>query len=224
MNTLLADPNSIDRVRIGQQLIEAGHEVTTVGDGASVITAIKRYSYSLVVTEWLLGDMTALELVQAIKSSSQNSCIPILMLSDEVDSSIIVKALDGGIDDCLAKSCQTEELVARASAVLRRSSALPEERALKVGPVTLDRTSHKVLVGINELTMSPLEYRLLNFFMENQGRMFGRQQLLEEVWKRRNGISSRTVDVHVRRLRATLEPHYCDHLLQTVHGFGYRFG
>ncbi len=195
-----------------------------VSDGDGVITALKQSSYALVVTEWLLGDMTALELAQTIKRTSKHSCIRILVLAENLDSSIIASALDGGIDDCLAKSCQAEELVARASAILRRSSILPEEHTLKVGLVTLDRASHKVRVGSNELTMSPLEYRLLSFFMQNQGRMFERQQLLEEVWKRRNGIDSRTVDVHVRRLRAALKPHYCDHLLQTVHGFGYRFG
>jgi two-component system phosphate regulon response regulator PhoB len=95
---------------------------------------------------------------------------------------------------------------------------------LEVGPIRLDKLGHKVLVGSEEIELAPVEFRLMAYFMENPGRVMARRHLLEQVWRRRNGIGERTVDVHVRRLRAALEPHACDDLLQTVRGFGYRFG
>ena len=168
--------------------------------------------------------MTGLDLAQIIKGSLRTRWTRILMVSSSADRPSIAEAVDMGVDDCVPKSCEAEELVARTSLVLRRPSVMPLDSVLKVGPVTLDRIAHKAAVRGIEISLSPAEFRLIRFFMQNPGRVFSRQQLLDMVWRRRNGIGPRTVDVHVRRLRATLEPHHCDHLLQTVRGFGYRFG
>ncbi|NND37460.1 MAG: response regulator [Gammaproteobacteria bacterium] len=224
MNIVLADPDLEDRARIGEQLSSAGHEVTMVGDGVSAIAAVRKSFCSLVVTEWQLGDMTGLDLAQMIKASAKTRGTRVMMVSDASAAPRFSEALDSGVDDCVVKPCRPDELLARASLVLRRPSVLPIDDALTVGPITLDRPAHKVSVGDAELKLSPVEYRLIRFFLENPGRVFDRQQLLEQVWQRRNGIGVRTVDVHVRRLRASLEPHQCAHLLQTVRGFGYRFG
>jgi len=224
VNILIADPDRHDRNWIARHLSAAGHEVTLVGDGISAIAAIEKAPYSLAVTEWNLGDMTGLDMAGAIKSSPHGHDIRILLVSSCADSANISHVIDRGVDDYLAKSCQADELIARTNAVLRRPSVTPLEGVLRAGPLTLDKVAHKVTAGSTEIRLSPVEFRLVKFFMENPGRVFDRQQLLELVWRRRRGIGPRTVDVHVRRLRAALEPHACDHLLQTVRGFGYRFG
>jgi two-component system phosphate regulon response regulator PhoB len=95
---------------------------------------------------------------------------------------------------------------------------------LQVGSVVLDLASHKVTAAGQPIALAPAEFRLMAYFMENRGRVLGRRLLLAQVWNRRKGIGERTVDVHVRRLRAALTPHGCADLLQTVRGFGYRFG
>lgn len=195
-----------------------------VSDGVSAIAAVEESACPLVVTEWQLGDMTGIELAQMIKGAASGQSTRVLMVSDFSSSPPMAEALRRGVDDCVSKSCQPEELVVRANMVLQRPSVQPVNGTLEVGPIALDHAGHKVSVGDNELSLSPVEYRLIRFLMENPGRVFDRQQLLEQVWKRKNGIGPRTVDVHIRRLRAALEPYQCDHLLHTVRGFGYRFG
>jgi two-component system phosphate regulon response regulator PhoB len=146
------------------------------------------------------------------------------MLSVRNEASAVAQALDSGVDDYLIKPVREEELVARINAVLRRPAAPGRDSVLEIGPLRLDRVGHKVTVGSREIELAPVEFRLMAYFMENPGRVMARRHLLEHVWRRRNGIGERTVDVHVRRLRAALEPHSCENLLQTVRGFGYRFG
>ena len=107
--------------------------------------------------------------------------------------------------------------------MLRRPASPTPENVLEAGR-SVWTGSAWVLVGSRELDLAPVEFRLMAYFMENPGRALARRHLLEQVWRRRPGIGERTVDVHVRRLRAALEPHACDKLLQTVRGFGYRFG
>ena len=224
MKTLLVDPDNRDRSWISRHLSASGYEVSAAKNGITAMEEIEKHSYSLIVTEWLLGDMTGLELAQMVKRSPMSRWSRVLMVSRRKEARHIAAALEGGVDDYVAMPCQAEELVARANAVLRRPAAPVLDGLLTVGPVTLDRAGHKVAVSGSEIELAPVEFRLMAFFMENPGRVMARQQLLDQVWKRRNGIGERTVDVHVRRLRAALEPHCCDHLLQTVRGFGYRFG
>ena len=180
-------------------------------------------SFDAVITEWLLTDMSALELAADVRRSTQNAGARILVVSTRSEPLDIANALDSGIDDYLVKRSPPEELVARVNAALRRPSA-GGGNILRVGPVVLDRLSHKVTVDGHEIGLAPAEFRLMAYLMENRGRVMGRKQLLVQVWNRRKGIGERTVDVHVRRLRAALTPHGNEDLLQTVRGFGYRFG
>lgn len=223
VKTLLVDANREDRDWLSQQLSADGHEITAVEDGAAAVSALERNVFSLTVTEWVLGDMTGLELLRIIRQSPGSCSTRVLMVSRRCDAASITRALESGVDDYVVKPCKTEELIARAGVVLKRPTAPAIGDLLRAGPLTLDRSSHKVRAGERELSLSPAEFRLMAFFMENPGRVLSRQQLLGRVWKRRNGIGERTVDVHVRRLRAALEPHGCQELLQTVRGFGYRF-
>lgn len=180
--------------------------------------------FDAVITEWLLPDTTALDFAESVRSQFQSAPARVMVASRRSEARDIARALDSGIDDYLVKPSRPEELIARVNAVLRRPPAPAVDAVQTVGPLKLDRTSHRVLVGDTELDLAPVEFRLMAFFIENHGRMVGRQQLLAQVWNRRTGIGPRTVDVHVRRLRAVLSPFGCADLLQTVRGFGYRFG
>lgn len=178
----------------------------------------------MVVTDWMLRDMSGLEFAHYVRKHANGRLSRVVMLSSRNDAGAVAHALDSGVDDYLTKPFREEELVARVNAALRRPAVPSRENVLEVGPVRLDKLSHKVTVGTGELDLAPVEFRLMAYFMENPGRVLARRHLLEHVWRRRNGIGERTVDVHVRRLRAALEPHSCENLLQTVRGFGYRFG
>jgi two-component system phosphate regulon response regulator PhoB len=208
---------------MSRHLREAGHEAVCAADAAAAVALLQGSHFDAVITEWDLSDCSALDLAAILRHDPQSSGARIIVASVRSEPRDVVRALDSGIDDYLVKTSRPEELVARVNAALRRPAAGARDR-LQVGPVTLDRASHKVTVTGHEIDLAPAEFRLMAHFMENQGRVLARKQLLAQVWNRRKGIGQRTVDVHVRRLRAALAPHGCDELLQTVRGFGYRFG
>jgi two-component system phosphate regulon response regulator PhoB len=133
-----------------------------------------------------------------------------------------VAALEFGADDCLALPFEPSELVARVNACLRRPLATVKPDQLSAGPLVLDKGIHRLLVHGREISLSPAEFRLLAFLLENQGRVFSRDELLRGAWPKHITAGGRTVDVHVRRLRQLLEPFGCDDIIQTVRSFGYR--
>jgi len=133
-----------------------------------------------------------------------------------------VSALDMGADDCVCSPIQAAEFVARLNASLRRRNGVRQEQ-LVAGPLVLDKTMHSLHVSGKPVTLAPTEFRLLAFFLENQGPVFSRDEILQGAWQRAVTAGSRTVDVHVRRLRQALEPFGCADMIQTIRSFGYRF-
>lgn len=221
---LLVDGNASDRSWAKERLEAAGNEIVCASDATTAIDHLEHQRFDMLLTDWVLRDMSGLELSQYVRRHANGHLTRILMLSARTDANALAQALDSGVDDYLSKPVSAEELLARVNAALRRPAAPSPESVLELGPIRLDRLGHKITAGGRELDLSPVEFRLITFFMENPGRVLARRQLLEQVWRRREGIGERTVDVHVRRLRAALEPHACEGLLQTVRGFGYRFG
>jgi len=221
---LIVDSHPAERARLLQQLSSVGHDCVEANSAAEGLAEIDKRSVDVVLADWRLPDMPALEFAASLRRNPRALLSRILLLSSRTDSQAAAAALDGGVDDFLSKSCAAPELLARVHAALRRPPSSIAGDVLEVGPIRLERQNHKVLVDSSPLPLAPAEFRLIAYFMEHPGRVLPRRQLLEQVWRKRNGIGERTVDVHVRRLRAALEPHHCDHLLQTVRGFGYRFG
>jgi len=221
---LIVDGNGADSSRLLAWLDSVGHICRAARDGASALELLGSQQLDLVLTEWRLPDMSGLELADAMRRLPQSFLSRIIIISGQLDPQAIAAALDNGIDDVLPKHCQLPELLARIHAALRRPPTATPDGVLEVGPLRLEKRNHQVSVDSKPLTLAPAEFRLMAYFMENPGRVLPRQQLLEQVWRKRKGIGERTVDVHVRRLRAALEPHACEHLLQTVRGYGYRFG
>lgn len=220
---LVVDNSAEDRAVISHALREAGHEPLGAADAAGALAVLGAAAVDAVITEWLLADASALDLATMLRREPQSAGVRILVASARSEPHDVARALDHGIDDYLVKAAQPQELIARVNAALRRPPA-GHNQLLQVGRVMLDRIGHRILAGNVALDLAPAEFRLMAFFVEHPGRVFSRRQLLTQVWNRRKGIGERTVDVHVRRLRAALAAHGCEDLLQTVRGFGYRFG
>jgi two-component system phosphate regulon response regulator PhoB len=223
VRVLVVDGSADNCASTCQYLRDAGYQAVCAGDAETAMSLLRTGSFAVVITEWSLPDVSGLELAAWVRRNPRSAGARILVISDRSEHADITDAFEHGIDDYVLKALCPEELVARVNAALRRPVA-GEANILQVGAVVLDRDRHRVTVGEHEIDLAPAEFRLMAHFMENKGRVFGRKQLLVQVWNRHKGIGERTVDVHVRRLRAALTPHGQEKLLQTVRGFGYRFG
>jgi two-component system phosphate regulon response regulator PhoB len=147
----------------------------------------------------------------------------VITLARREDMRNAIRTLELGADDCLSVPFEPEELVMRVKNCLRRPVVGASPERLSAGPVLLDKAVHRVLVEGQLVDLAPTEFRLMTFFLENQGRVYSRAELLSRAWAKNIKAGHRTVDVHVRRLRQQLEPFGCDTMIQTVRGFGYRF-
>jgi two-component system phosphate regulon response regulator PhoB len=215
------EPNIREVIRFALEgsafrVLEAGH-----ADEARRL--IQSGEPDLILLDWMLPGRSGLELAQQLKQNSKTRTIPIIMVSARGEEEDRVRGLETGADDYIAKPFSPREMVARVNAVLRRSK--PDEPAdqIEIGGLRIDNLSHRVSVNGQRIEVAPTEYRLLHFLMSHAERAFSRSQLLDQVWGEQVYVEERTVDVHVRRLRKTLETTGHDHLLQTVRGVGYRF-
>ncbi|HSC48058.1 MAG TPA: phosphate regulon transcriptional regulator PhoB [Gammaproteobacteria bacterium] len=203
-------------------LKRAGFRLKEAEDAASARRAIVDHRPDLILLDWMLPDLSGLELARALRRDEATRELPILMLTARASEDDKVLGLESGADDYLTKPFSARELVARIHALLRRVAGV-EGEALAAGDLKLDPASHRVSAQGEEVTLGPTEYRLLKFFMFQPDRVFSRTQVLDRVWGGNVYIEERTVDVHIRRLRKALAPHGCDAYIQTVRGSGYRF-
>ena len=203
-------------------LKRAGFAVTEAEDASAARRALVDHSPDLVLLDWMLPDLSGLELARALRRDQATRELPVIMLTARAAEDDKVMGLESGADDYLTKPFSARELVARIQALLRRAAGADGE-ALAVGGLKLDPASHRVSAEGAEVTLGPTEYRLLKFFMSQPERVFSRAQVLDRVWGGNVYIEERTVDVHIRRLRKALAPHGCDAYIQTVRGSGYRF-
>lgn len=210
------------REMVAFNLSRAGFDVTAVESGRDARTAIADQFPDVVLMDWMLPDVSGLELTRQLKRDPQMREVPVIMLTARVSEDDRVTGLEGGADDYITKPFSPRELVARIRAVLRRAPGAAEEVA-QAGQLKLDSASHRVSVGETEIALGPTEYRLLEFFMRHPDRVYSRSQLLDRVWGGNVYVEERTVDVHIRRLRKALTPFGYDRLIRTVRGAGYSF-
>src|SRR5512142_2760072 len=212
------------REMIAFGLKRAGFEVREAEDCRAARAALADQRPDLVLIDWMLPDMSGLELTRALKRDRETRELPVIMLTARAEEGDKVAGLEGGADDYVTKPFSPRELLARINAVLRRSSGTvsPDER-IQIGGLTLDKASHRVTAGEATVTLGPTEYRMLEFFMTHPERVYSREQLLDRVWGGNVYVEERTIDVHIRRLRKALEEFGYDRFVQTVRGSGYRF-
>ena len=204
-------------------LRRAGFEVVEAEDTREARARIADRRPDLVLVDWMLPDMSGLELTRALKKDKDMRDVPIIMLTARAEEQDKVSGLEGGADDYVTKPFSPRELLARINAVLRRTQSSAKDEVVSAGGLSLDAAGHRVMVGEATVPLGPTEYRLLSFFMTHPERVYSRGQLLDRVWGGNVYVEERTVDVHIRRLRKALEGFDCDKFIQTVRGAGYRF-
>jgi len=210
------------REMIAFHLVRAGYETIEAGDCRSARQLLADERPDLALIDWMLPDMSGLELTRALKREKGNEDLGIIMLTARADEYDKVAGLEGGADDYVTKPFAPRELIARIQAVLRRARAAGDE-LVEAGVLQLDCAGHRVLADGSEVRLGPTEYRLLHFLMTHPDRVYSRAQLLDQVWGANVYVEERTVDVHVRRLRKALAGDGADAYIQTVRGAGYRF-
>lgn len=208
-------------------LRQAGFEVVTAATGGEGLIVVQQKQPDVVVLDLMLPDTSGYDVCKQIRSESKTSEVGVLMLTAKGEAEDRILGLEVGADDYVVKPFVVREVVLRVTALANR---LAERRArpsagdpngvLKVGPIELDPVTHDVRIGGVPTQLRPLEYKLLQLLVSDPGRVFSREELLEQVWEMRGDINTRTVDVHVRRLRVSLGP--AADVVETVHGFGYR--
>ena len=210
-----------DMVAFG--LRRAGFEVREAEDCRSARAQLADKLPDLVLVDWMLPDMSGLELTRQLKRDRATRELPIILLTARAAEADKVSGLEGGADDYVTKPFSPRELAARINAVLRRSAPVSGEERIEQGGLTLDQAGHRILVGEQTIALGPTEYRMLEFFMTHPERVYSREQMLDRVWGGNVYVEERTIDVHIRRLRKVLEPFGFDRYVQTVRGSGYRF-
>lgn len=177
----------------------------------------------LVLLDWMLPQTSGIELARRLKRDELTAKIPIIMLTAKGEEDNKVQGLEVGADDYITKPFSPRELVARLKAVLRRAGPEEEAEPLQANGLCLDPSSHRVTINGRAIQIGPTEYRLLQFFLSHQERVYTRGQLLDQVWGGNVYVEERTVDVHIRRLRQALALDGHERYVQTVRGAGYRF-
>lgn len=218
---VIEDERSI-REMLAFNLDRAGYAVARAADGREARAAIADAYPDVVLMDWMLPDISGLELTRQLKRDPNTKEIPVIMVTARAEEDDRVSGLDGGADDYIVKPFSPRELLARIRAALRHAPG-GDEDVYRVGELSLDSASHEVRVGDAEISLGPTEYRLLEFFMQHPDRVYSRSQLLDRVWGGNVYIEERTVDVHIRRLRKALTPSGYEKTIRTVRGSGYRF-
>ena len=200
-----------------------GYEVETVARGDDADTRLKERIPDLVVLDWMLPGLSGIELCRRLRARPETKQLPIIMLTARGEESERVRGLATGADDYIVKPFSVPELLARISSLLRRAKPERVATVLGAGDLELDREKKRVSRSGREVHLGPTEFRLLEFLMENPGRVYTREQLLNGVWGRDIYIDERTVDVHVGRLRRALNRGRASDPIRTVRGAGYSF-
>ena len=201
----------------------AGYVVDSAARGDEAELKLRESTPDLIVLDWMLPGLSGIELCRRLRSHSATAQLPIIMLTARGEETDRVRGLATGADDYIVKPFSVPELLARVSALLRRTKPERVSAVLTAGDISLDRERRRVLRGDNEVELGPTEFRLLEYLIQSPGRVYSREQLLDGVWGRDVYIDERTVDVHVGRLRKALSKEGQADPIRTVRGSGYSF-
>lgn len=221
---LLVEDESAQREMLAYNLEAEGFDVIIADNGEDGLILVDENDPDLIVLDWMMPQLSGIEVCRRLKSNSKTRQIPVIMLSARAEEVDRVRGLETGADDYVVKPYSVIELMARVKAHLRRIRAAAVGDRLEYADIMLDPETHKVFRSQSELKMGPTEFRLLSTFMEKPGRVWSRDQLLDRVWGRDIYVDTRTVDVHVGRLRKALCQYGGDDPLRTVRGAGYSLG
>ena len=200
-----------------------GYEVGLAGDGESALIMAAERTPDIILMDWMLPKLSGVEACRRLRRREETRNIPIIMLTARGDETDRITGLDYGADDYIVKPFSIPELFARTRALLRRASPSLLEDVIRQGDIEIDTKAFRVKCGENQVHLGPTEFRLLDHFMRNPGRVFSREQLLDAVWGRDVYVEARTVDVHIGRLRKVLKKNRASDPIRTVRSAGYAF-
>ncbi|QDC09880.1 phosphate regulon transcriptional regulatory protein PhoB [Oceanicola sp. D3] len=221
---LVVEDEPAQREVLSYNLEAEGFDLVSADNGEDAILLVEEERPDLIVLDWMLPNLSGIEVCRRLKLKNDTRAIPIIMLSARAEEVDRVRGLETGADDYVVKPYSVIELMARIRAQLRRTRPATVGARLEYEDIMLDAETHKVERSGRELKLGPKEFRLLSTFMEKPGRVWSREQLLDRVWGRDIYVDTRTVDVHIGRLRKALGAHGGDDLLRTVRGAGYALG
>ena len=202
-------------------LEKSGFRVDEAGDGGEALGRINEAMPDLVLLDWMLPTMSGIEVCRQLRRKPSTRHLPVIMLTARAEDQDTVRGLETGADDYITKPFSPEALIARIRALLRRSGTAPARAPLVFHDLELDPTTHRVTRGGRVLHLGPTEFRLLEFFMRHPRRVFSREDVLNAVWGRDIHVEPRTVDVHIRRLRKSINVETEIDLVRTVRAAGY---
>ncbi|MDW3184252.1 phosphate regulon transcriptional regulator PhoB [Roseobacter sp.] len=221
---LVVEDEPAQREVLAYNLEAEGFAVSRAENGEEALMLVDETAPDVIVLDWMMPNLSGIEVCRRLKIKSETRAIPIIMLSARSEEVDRVRGLETGADDYVIKPYSVIELMARVRSQLRRVRPAAAGERLEYEDIVLDSTSHRVNRGTSELKLGPTEFRLLSTFMEKPGRVFSREQLLDRVWGRDIYVDTRTVDVHIGRLRKALTQFGGSDPLRTVRGAGYALG
>ena len=221
---LVVEDEAAQREILAYNLQAEGFRVSCAEDGEAGLLAVAEDPPDVIVLDWMMPHLSGIEVCRQLKIRSETRSIPIIMLSARSEDIDKVRGLETGAEDYVVKPYSVAELMARVRAQLRRVRPATVGQVLAYGDIALDAETHRVTRADTEVKLGPTEFRLLATFMEKPGRVWSREALLDRVWGRDVYVDTRTVDVHVGRLRKALSQAGGDDPLRTVRGAGYALG
>ena len=220
---LLVDDEAAIRDMLSIALEAADYNVLQAENAQQAHASIIDRQPDLVLLDWMMPGTTGLELLRRLKRDELTEKIPVIMLTAKAEEDSKISGLDAGADDYIPKPFSPRELISRVKAVMRRIGREELKDVINVGEMHFDPQSHRVSISGEYINLGPTEYRLLQFFLTHQERVYSRDQILDYVWGGNVYLDERTVDVHIRRLRKAISVAGHENYVQTVRGSGYRF-
>ncbi|MDJ1008088.1 MAG: phosphate regulon transcriptional regulator PhoB [Paracoccaceae bacterium] len=221
---LLVEDEPAQREILAYNLEAEGFDVTRAATGDEALMMVDEVGPDLILLDWMLPGVSGIEICRRLKSRNAMREVPIIMISARTEEVDRVRGLETGADDYVVKPYSVVELMARVRSQLRRTRPATVGQRLEFEDIVLDAETHKVTRSERAIRLGPTEFRLLSTFMEKPGRVWSREQLLDRVWGRDIYVDTRTVDVHIGRLRKSLCQYGGEDPVRTVRGAGYALG
>jgi two-component system, OmpR family, phosphate regulon response regulator PhoB len=202
-------------------LEKQGFRVEEAADGQEALTRVAETQPDLVLLDWMLPVMSGIEVCRQLRRRPATRDLPVIMVTARTEDQDAVRGLNTGADDYITKPFSMDSLLARMRALLRRTNVVPQKGRLTFEDLSMDLAAHRVQRGGRPIHLGPTEFRLLEFLMQHPGRVFSREELLDAVWGPDIHVEPRTVDVHIRRLRKSINAETETDLVRTVRAAGY---
>ncbi len=223
-SVLVVEDEPAQREVLVYNLESEGYSVRSAENGEEALLLVDEHLPDIIILDWMMPNLSGIEVCRRLKTRPETRAIPIIMLSARSEEVDRVRGLETGADDYVVKPYSVVEMMARVRTQLRRTRPATVGQQLTYQDIVLDSETHKVFRGDAQLKLGPTEFRLLSTFMEKPGRVWSREQLLDRVWGRDIYVDTRTVDVHIGRLRKALVGNAGNDPIRTVRGAGYALG